>query len=266
MDKRTKLTEEDIVDAARDVAAKLKKDVADSLTAPAQDADAARKAARAAGGWQVVSQVAATSPAAQAYIGRIAAAINRNIAGDADKRPALSRSRELQLAYARFALESASMGLEGPSNAVALASTLERYTVDHDIAVFELAKRAGWSRLMDELVPSLAGSTPLYPASAEEDDITAVGTVTAGMEAAMASELRADARERSKDIDLIEAEDYVHRYCKAEMSEDGLWDNALSFDRYSAHIEESIEEDRYWREQAQAERGSAAAPEKGTPR
>ena len=197
----------------------------------------------------------------QAYIARIAAAINRNIADEADERPALGRSRGLQLAYARFALESASRDLEGPYNAIALAGVLQHSGAVHDIAVFELTERAKWSGLMDELVPSLAGTTPLYPASAEEDDITAVGTVTAGMEAAMVSELREDARERNKGIDLTDAEDYVHRYCLAEMSEDGLWDNALSFDRYSQHIEESIEEDRYWREQAQAERGSAPALE-----
>lgn len=246
MDEQMKITAEDVVDAARDVAAKLKRDVADSLSASAQDVDAARKAARAASGWQGVSQVAAGAEAAQVYIARMASAINRNIAEEAARRPVLGRSRELMLAYARFALEAAAEDLDAPYNAVALLSALEHSYVDHDMAVFRLTERVLLAGLIDDLVPSLAGTEPLYPASAEKDDITAVGTVTSGMEAAMAAELRKDKTLSLASEPAVAVEDAVHRYCEAEMSEQGLWDNALSYDRYSMHVEEIVEYDREW--------------------
>lgn len=237
------LSVEELAAAARDVAARLKMEVARDLEFPVGTVDAADRLFTAARALDKVSQLTHPGALAVNEMERVLAGINRGFRREAERHPALAESPELRGAFIRFALDIASRSADGSYEVDELANVLETYEFPYLEATFKLADALSWSKTMDELVPALAGTTPLYPTTAERDDIVSLGAVTASMEAELVEMLLCDLDESEENV-----ADAVHRYCKAEMSEQGLWDNALSYDRVSLHVGEIVEEDRMCRE------------------
>ena len=237
------VTAEELTAAARDVAARLKMKIARELESPIGTVDSSQRLLAATLALAKINQLVSQESLMDYEVERVLGGIDRGLAREAERHPALAESSELRGAFIRFALENASRHADGTYEMHEMANVLETYEFPYLEATFELTDALSWSKTMDEIVPELAGTTPLYPASAERDDIVACGAVTAGMETELVKMLLCDMDESEKNV-----ADAVHRYCKVEMSEQGLWDNALSYDRVSLHVGEIVEEDRMWQE------------------